>query len=161
MLTGGGADLPISAGAAVALAIGSLMAITGAAALVDYWSTRLLSSAGLRMAADVRVDVFSHLQRLSLRFHSEQRIGDLTARVTADVDKMQELIVQTLATLAPNALLVVGMATVMVLLDPGFALVAFLATPVMALVVFRSTRAAEVGGADGAPGRRPSRRRNH
>jgi len=136
-----GAELPISASAAVLLAALATVLIALTGGLVDYWSTRLLSSAGLRMAAQIRVDVFTHLQRMSLRYHSGQRVGDLTTRITGDVDRMQDLLVQALAVLIPNALLVAGMVTVMFALDVGFALVALVATPLMAVVVFRSTRA--------------------
>src|SRR6478609_6219961 len=136
-----GAELAIPASAAVLLAAAATVVIALAGGLVDYWSTRLLSSAGLRMAAQIRVDIFTHLQRMSLRYHSGQRVGDLTTRITGDVDRMQDLLVQALAVLIPNALLVAGMVTVMFALDVGFALVALAATPLMAVVVFRSTRA--------------------
>lgn len=136
-----GADSPIPASAAVLLAALAMVVIALAGGSVDYWSTRLLSSAGLRMAANIRVDVFTHLQRMSLRYHSSQRVGDLTTRITGDVDRMQDLLVQTLAVLIPNALLVAGMVSVMIALDAGFALVALSAIPLMTMVVFRSTRA--------------------
>ncbi len=136
-----GHPLAMSAGTAVGLAVGATMLIAVVSGLVDYWSTRLLSSAGLRMAADIRVDIFTHLQRLSLRYHSSQRVGDLTTRVTGDVDRMQDLFVQSLSVLIPNTLLVGGMATVMFLVDPQFALIALTVTPLMGIVVFRSTRA--------------------
>ena len=103
--------------------------------LVDYWSTRLLSSAGLRMAAHIRVDIFTHLQRMSLRYHSSQRVGDLTTRITGDVDRMQDLLVQTLAVLIPNALLVAGMITVMSRWTPDSPWWRCCATPLMTLVV--------------------------
>ena len=141
VLTGSGPKPSMSPGLAVAAAVGSLLSIYVLAAIVDYWSTRLLSSAGLRIAADVRVEVYTHLQRQSLAFHAGQRVGDLTSRVTSDVDRMQDLLVQTLAVLIPNSMLVIGMGGVMLLLDPTFALVAFTATPLMAIVIFRSTRA--------------------
>ncbi len=136
-----GDPLPISTSAAVLLAAVAMLTIAIVTGLVDYWSTRLLSSAGLRMAAEIRVDVFNHLQRLSLRYHSGQRVGDLTTRITGDVDRMQDLLVQTLSVLIPNALLVGGMATVMISLDPGFAVISLAATPLMAIVIFQSTRA--------------------
>lgn len=141
VLTKSGSAPTMSPTTAVVAAVGSLLLIYVLAAIVDYWSTRLLSSTGLRMAADVRVEVYTHLQRQSLAFHAGQRVGDLTARVTSDVDRMQDLLVQTLSVLIPNAMLVLGMGTVMLILDPTFALVAFTATPVMAVVIFRSTRA--------------------
>jgi ATP-binding cassette, subfamily B, bacterial len=142
VLTAGHPQLPLGLDErrAVLVVIAATLLITGTAALIDYLQTVLLSSTGLRMAADLRVDVFSHLQRLSLRYHADQRVGDLSTRVTADVDKMQELIVQALATLIPNFLLISGMVTVMVLMDPRFAAVALVTTPVMAVVVYRSTR---------------------
>jgi ABC-type multidrug transport system fused ATPase/permease subunit len=141
VLTSSGKRPSMSPAVAVSAAVGSLLLIYALAAVVDYWSTRLLSSTGLRMAADLRVEVYAHLQRQSLAFHAGQRVGDLTSRVTSDVDRMQDLLVQTLSILIPNAMLVLGMGTVMLLLDPTFALVAFTATPLMAVVIFRSTRA--------------------
>jgi ATP-binding cassette, subfamily B, bacterial len=141
VLSPGHPDLPVSTGRAVALVIAATVLITGAAALIEYAQTILLASTGLRMAADLRLDVFSHLQRLSLRYHADHRIGDLSTRVTADVDKMQELIVQALDALLPNLLLLTGMFTVMVVMDPGFAAVALITTPVMAVIVYRSTKA--------------------
>lgn len=141
VLTGSGSRPSMSPTWAVTAAVGSLLLIYVLAAIVDYWSTRLLSSAGLRIAADVRVEVYTHLQRQSLAFHAGQRVGDLTSRVTSDVDRMQDMLVQTLAVLIPNTMLVLGMGTVMLVLDPTFALVAFTATPLMAIIIFRSTRA--------------------
>ena len=151
VLAKSGPRVNMSPSLAVTLAVGSLLVIYILAAIVDYWSTRLLSSAGLRMAADVRVEVYSHLQRQSLAFHAGQRVGDLTSRVTSDVDRMQDLLVQTLAVRIPNSMLALGMGTVMLVLDPTFALIAFTATPLMAIVIYRSTRALKQPPAVPAP----------
>jgi ATP-binding cassette subfamily B protein len=137
------------------LAVGALIALVALAALVSYWATRLLSSAGLHIANDLRVGVLARLQRQSLRYHATHRVGDLTARVTSDVAYTQDMLVQILATLVPNLLLVLGMFFVMMALDPAFTLLAFLATPPLALATHRSRRrlrtaAREVRRADGA-----------
>ena len=121
--------------------LGSLLGIVASAALVDYWSTRILASAGLHIANDVRLHVFDHLQRLSLRFHQNHRVGDLTTRVTGDVDRSQELVVQGLSVLVPNTLLVLGMAIVMVLIDPMLSVLALGCSPLMVVSTFRATRA--------------------
>ncbi len=120
-------------------ACAALVVLVAAAAFFDYWATRLLSSSGLHIANDVRESVFSHFNRLSLRFHGEQRVGDLTTRVTGDADRAQDLAVQSLAVLLPNALLLIGMTVVMFWLDPVFALVSLAATPILAYVVWTST----------------------
>jgi ATP-binding cassette, subfamily B, bacterial len=132
--------LPVEPRIAVLLVIAAILAIAVTSAFVDYWSTRLLTSAGLRIAADARVDLFAHLQRLSLRFHAKQRVGDLSTRVTGDVDRMQDLVVQLLSVMLPNSLLMFGMAAVMITLDPAFALVALGVVPFMSWVVVSSTR---------------------
>lgn len=123
----------------LALALASLLAIVGAGAIVDYWSTRLLSSAGLHLANDLRTHVFSHLQRLSLRYHGSQRVGDLTARTTSDVDRTQDLLVQTLAVMVPNGLLIVGMLVVMSVMDLGLTLYALAVTPLLMVATYRAT----------------------
>lgn len=121
--------------------LAALLGIALVTSLADYWSTRLLSSTGLWVANDLRTDVFSNLQRMSLRYHGRQQVGDLSARVTADVDRSQDLLIQLLAVLVPNTLLVAGMFTVMVVIAPQLTAVALVVTPVMAITVLRSTRA--------------------
>jgi ATP-binding cassette, subfamily B, bacterial len=122
-----------------ALAAATLLVVVGLAAVFDYWSTLLLAAAGLHLGADIRGTVFTHLHRLSLGFHSRSRVGDLTARVTSDVDRTQDMLVQSLAVIGPNVMLIVGMVVVMFLMDPFFALVSLAFTPILALAVHRST----------------------
>ena len=122
------------------LAVGSLAAIVAIGALFDYWSTRLLSSAGLHVANDMRGRAFTHLHRLSLGYHKQHQVGDLTARVTADVDHTQDLLVQMLANLFPNLLLVVGMFVVMLEVDPFLTLLSLMTTPLLAFAIHRSRR---------------------
>jgi ATP-binding cassette, subfamily B, bacterial len=122
------------------IAVGSLAGIVAIGALFDYWSTRLLSSAGLHIANDMRSRAFAHLHRMSLGYHKRHQVGDLTARVTADVDHTQDMLVQVLANLFPNLLLVVGMFVVMVTVDPFLTLLSLMTTPLLGFAVHRSKR---------------------
>jgi ABC-type multidrug transport system fused ATPase/permease subunit len=133
--------IPASAsnGALILSAAVLLVVLVGLSALADFGSTFLMDGAGQRIGNDIRGDVFAHLQRLSLRFHVRQTVGDLTSRVTGDVDRLQDLMVQALAVLVPNVLLVVGMLIVMVVVDPVFALLSLLVVPVMIWSIHRST----------------------
>jgi ATP-binding cassette, subfamily B, bacterial len=121
-------------------AIIAMLVLVGATSLLDYWSTRLLSASGLHLANDLRDEVFSHLQRQSLRYHGERQVGDLAARVTGDVERSQDTIVQTLSVLFPNLLLIIGMFVVMVALDPWFTLLALVVTPPLGFAVHQATR---------------------
>lgn len=120
------------------LAVAALVVLISLGALVDYWATRLLSGSGLNIANDLRVAVLDRLQRLSLRYHSSQRVGDLVARVTSDVSYTQDMFVQVLATLLPSLLLLAGMFAVMMVVDPWFTLLALVATPPLVLATHRS-----------------------
>jgi ATP-binding cassette, subfamily B, bacterial len=136
--TGGDGGHPANATALLAVSVAALVLLVVAGAVVDYFTTRLLSAAGLHIANSLRVAVLDRLQRLSLRYHGRSRVGDLAARVTSDVSYTQDMFVEVLATLVPSALLVVGMFVVMVLLDPAFTLLALLATPPLALATHRA-----------------------
>ena len=93
---------PTNATTLLAVAVGALVALVLAGAVVDYFASRLLSAAGLHIANALRVAVLDRLQRLSLRYHAPARVGDLVARVTSDVSYTQDMFVQVLATLLPE-----------------------------------------------------------
>jgi ATP-binding cassette subfamily B protein len=122
------------------IAVGSLAAIVAIGAFFDYWSTRLLSSAGLHVANDMRGRAFTHLHRLSLGYHKQHQVGDLSSRVTSDVDNTQDMLVQLLANLFPNLLLVVGMFVVMLKIAPLLTLLSLMTTPLLGFAVHRSKR---------------------
>jgi ABC-type multidrug transport system fused ATPase/permease subunit len=123
----------------LAAAVLMLLLIVGLSALMDYWSTTLMAGTGERLGNDIRESLFAHLQALSLRYHGEHQVGDLASRVSGDVDRIQDMMVQTLAILVPNVLLIGGMVTVMFLVDPVFAALCLGAFPFLAVAVYRST----------------------
>ncbi|HEX9376408.1 MAG TPA: ABC transporter ATP-binding protein [Actinomycetota bacterium] len=120
-------------------AVVALVLIVGLSALLDYWSTTLMAGTGERLGNDIRESLFAHLQALSLRYHGEHQVGDLASRVSGDVDRIQDMMVQTLAILLPNILLIGGMVAVMFSVDPVFAALSLAAFPFLALAVYRST----------------------
>ena len=128
-----------SATALIITAVIALITLVGLSALADFASTRLMDGTGQRIGNDIRAETFAHLQRLSLRFHHRQTVGDLTSRVTGDVDRLQDLMVQALAVLVPNVLLVIGMLAVMVAVDPVFAMLALVVAPLMVWSIYHST----------------------
>ena len=123
----------------LAVAVIMLLLIVGLSALTDYRSTTLMAGTGERLGNDIRESLFEHLQALSLRYHGEHQVGDLASRVSGDVDRIQDMMVQTLAILLPNILLIGGMVTVMFLVDPVFAALSLGAFPFLAVTVYRST----------------------
>ena len=86
---------------------------------------------GQRMVNDLRRDLYSHIQRLSLAFHNRQQIGDLMYRVTADTLGLQTLTMNGLFTVLSALVLLAGMFTIMLWVDWYLTLLALAVCPVL------------------------------
>jgi ATP-binding cassette, subfamily B, bacterial MsbA len=86
-------------------------------ALFNFGQTYILSYIGERLVADLRKNVFSHLQSLSLGFYDNQRVGELTSRLSNDVTAVQAGITNNLLTMGQQALTLIGGVVLIVLLD--------------------------------------------
>jgi subfamily B ATP-binding cassette protein MsbA len=118
------------------VAIAAFVAIMLLGALFDYLGSYLMDSSGVRMVSDIRETLFSRLQRLSLRFHSSQRTGDLITRVMSDINRVQDMLIQSFSVLVPNVALLVGMMVVMFWIDWQFTLLALAVGPPLFALVF-------------------------
>jgi len=106
-----------------------------AAALVNwgatYVQTYLINWVGQRALQDLRLELFEHLQRLSIGFYSRRKTGVLISRITNDVQALDQLVTEGISTLVSATLTLVGTAVILVVLDPGLALVTFLTFPLL------------------------------
>ena len=111
--------------------------ITG---LTTYCYTRLLGNVGQRFVFELRRDLFAHMQRLSLRFHDTQKTGDLTTRLTSDIQSIQDFIANGVIVFGSNTLVLTSMAALMFWLNWRFALASLSIAPLMFWVVYRHKR---------------------
>jgi ATP-binding cassette, subfamily B, bacterial len=95
----------------------ALLAITGLRALAAYRSTIGFAIIGNRVLTAIRSDLYRHLQRLSLAYHSRAKQGDLVVRVINDVGMLKEVVVTAFLPLIGNFLVLSGMVAVMLWLD--------------------------------------------
>jgi ABC-type multidrug transport system fused ATPase/permease subunit len=113
------------------------------AALVNwvatYAQTFLINWVGQRALQDLRIELFQHLQRLSIGFYSRNKAGVLISRLTNDVQALDQLVTDGISTLFSATLTLVGTAVILVVLDVNLALITFLTFPVLlvASVAFR------------------------
>lgn len=140
LLRGGLASLHASRLATLYLACGATLLLAVLNGLLTYAHTRALGRVGQQFIFDIRCSVFSHLQRLSLSFHDRSRTGDLTSRVTADIQAVQDMIVTGLLNFLANATTIVGMVAIMLVMDWRFTLVALAIAPALFWVVLGYTR---------------------
>lgn len=109
----------------------------GLAIAVGGGALSLLSlSIGLRvcqrLVLDLLLDVFVKLQKLSLRFHTRHKIGDLLQRVSGDVLVVFFAVTQVALPIVVASLTLLGMFFVMLRLDAGLSLVALCVIPLLA-----------------------------
>ena len=95
---------------------------------------------GERALADLRIDLFRHLQQLSLGYYERNRTGAIISRITNDVEALDMLVTDGLSSLVQNSLLLVGTAIVLFFLDWRLALATLVVLPLMAAATawFRS-----------------------
>ncbi len=107
--------------------------------------TYLSAWVGERVLADLRIALFTHLERLSLGYFERNRTGAVISRLTNDVEALDQLVTDGVTSLVQNTLLLIGSAVILVWLDWRLALATLAVFPAMALAtsVFRrrSTRA--------------------
>ncbi|MBM2821282.1 MAG: transporter related [Thermoleophilia bacterium] len=136
--TGPGVNAGDAAFLALVAALVLGIAVVGAASA--YIADVSLNRAAERIVHELRVAVYAHLQRLSLAYHHRRGKGDLVTRITGDVSAVGTLFAESLWTIVAAVLLLAGMATVTMLLDPLLALVMLAVVPLLAAVTFRFRR---------------------
>ncbi|HSG12690.1 MAG TPA: ABC transporter ATP-binding protein [Gaiellaceae bacterium] len=86
---------------------------------------------GERGLADLRVQLFRHLQRLSLGYYERNRTGAIVSRITNDVEALDVLVTDGLASLVQNTLVLAGTVVVLFILDWRLALATLIVIPLM------------------------------
>ncbi len=90
---------------------------------------------GQKMVNDLRRDLYSHLQRMSLAFHNRRQVGDLMYRVTADTYAIQSLTMNGLFPIVTALLLLGGMFVIMVRIDWVLTVLALTVCPILFLSI--------------------------
>src|SRR5204863_8705861 len=115
------------------LALTSLAVLTvGFAA--EYTQTWTMQLTGQRIMFDLRMAVYSHLQRLDLRYYDRNPVGRLMTRVTSDVDVINDLFTSGVVTVFGDVFTLVGIMGMMLWMNWRLALVAFAVLPLIVAV---------------------------
>jgi len=100
-------------------------------AVATYAQTYLVGWVGQRALQDLRLKLFAHLQSLSIGFYSRNRAGVLISRMTNDVEALDQLVEDGLATLIQSSLTLLGVVVILLVLDFHLALLTFIALPIL------------------------------
>ncbi len=115
-------------------AVLSLLAIFVVQAAFNFGYTYQLAFTGERLVADLRRRVFAHLQTLSLAFYDNQRVGELTSRLSNDVTVVQSGLTGNLLGMVQQIVTLVGGLIIIIVTDWRLIIVAALLLPPLMII---------------------------
>jgi subfamily B ATP-binding cassette protein MsbA len=130
-----GGKLEVAAAAAIAVVV--IAAVNALASYVDNYYT---TSVAQWVAHDLRMRMYEHLHRLSLRYYDTHQSGAILSTITTDIKTIQGFASSGVLSLAVDLMTIVGMLGLMFWLDWDFALIAVAVTPFLLLYVARFNR---------------------
>lgn len=100
-----------------------------------YFESMILQKSGQRIIYSLRMDVFSHIENMSLNQFNEMPVGSLVTRVANYTQSMSDLFTNVFVNIIRNILTAVGVYAMMIYISP---LLSLILLPVVALVFFIS-----------------------
>ncbi|MGG0724454.1 ABC transporter ATP-binding protein [Bacillus mycoides] len=112
--------------------------------LFTYLDLLYFQNIAFKIVQDMRVEVYDHVQKLSLSFFDRTPIGTLVSRITNDTEAIKDFYVSVLSTFVKNVVFLVGILVAMFLLDVKLALFSLILIPIMfaIMVLYRRKSAA-------------------
>lgn len=102
--------------------------------VTSYTQTWLTSLLGQRVMRDLRMEIFQHLQRLSVSYFDRNPVGRLITRVTSDVETLNELFTAGVVAGLGDLFTLVAISVAMLIMDWRLALASFAVIPFVVLV---------------------------
>jgi ATP-binding cassette subfamily B protein/subfamily B ATP-binding cassette protein MsbA len=90
---------------------------------------------GYGVLSDVRIRVYDHLQKLSLKFYHERQTGEIMSKITTDIAMIESFIAHVLTQLLLDVLVVSGVVIIMLYLNWRLALVSLMPIPILFFLV--------------------------
>jgi ATP-binding cassette subfamily B protein len=100
--------------------------VVGLVQVAQNWGNTII---GNRMMLDVRKELFAHMLRMPLRFYTMTRAGDITTRLTNDVNGIQQVVTTSFTNVMANAVTVGTTVGLMFWLDWRLTLVSVVVLP--------------------------------
>ncbi len=129
----------------------ALLAVFALQAIFGFAHSLTLAYVGERVVADLRVQLYSHLQSLSLSFYADKRTGEIVSRLTNDVTLLQGAITSDIVALLRQTVTLIGAAVLLFVLDWRLTLVILAGIPIISLTMVwlgRKIRAASIAVQD-------------
>ena len=111
-----------------------LLAAQAAGQVVGVIRSRTLVRLGTQLSHDMRVELYSHLQFLSLRFFEKRPVGAMITRVMQDTQSLESVLVDGMQYFVVNILTLVGIGVVMFVMNWRLTLLVLIPVPIVVLL---------------------------
>jgi ATP-binding cassette subfamily B protein len=108
--------------------------------LLSYLEVWLLQFMGQRIMHDIRLELFSHVQRLPASFFDRMPTGNLVTRLTSDVEVLGEMFAAGIVTVVGDIIVLFGIVVIMVWMNLKLSLVTFTVLPLLVWIAFAFRR---------------------
>jgi len=109
------------------------LALNGVYWLAIYWQGYLSTWVGQHVVHTIRRDLYAHVLRQPVAFHERERVGQISSRLTHDVNALAEVASSGALNLVNDLLTLGGIVAIMALLDVRLTLVTLASIPVVVL----------------------------
>lgn len=114
----------------ILLLLGAIYLTGVAATYIEY---RLLNKIGQRTVTRLRMDLFKKMEILPIKYFDTHQHGDLMSRYTNDIDKISDVLTDSLSDLLSSALTLIGILILMLYISPILTLATMITVPLMFL----------------------------
>ncbi|SDB87131.1 ATP-binding cassette, subfamily B [Pelagirhabdus alkalitolerans] len=99
--------------------------------IANRYRIKLVNILGQRIIYDLRMQLFSHVQRLSHSFFDKRSAGSILVRILNDVNSLQELFTNGIINLLMDVAMLTGIVVILLILSPQLALAILVILPIM------------------------------
>ncbi len=119
------------------LLVAGMVAVPIVTGVMGVWQTWLANRIGQQVMHDLRVSVYTHLQRLPLAFFTRTRTGEVQSRIANDIGGVQAVVTSTATSIAQNVTIVIATTAAMLVLNWQLTVASFILLPFFALATRR------------------------
>lgn len=121
-------------GPLVGLALGYIFIQVGNV-IVSYFQLLTFQKLALKIIQQMRIDVFSKVHKLGMRYFDKTPAGSIVSRVTNDTEAIKDMFVSVLVGFVQSGFLVIGVYIAMFILNVKLALVTTILLPILAIII--------------------------
>jgi len=104
--------------------------------VMKFFHTYIMQIIGQKVMYDMRMEIFTHLQGLSVSFFNRNPVGRLITRVTTDVDALNELFASGVVTIFGDIFTLLGIIVFLLYYNVKLALITFSVVPILFIAAF-------------------------